>query len=659
MMRPIINILAFMFCGISTLAAQSPLDNLLSPARLPFLKESRLIQISSHDTSGGNIDFIAIGAGETATIADIKGPGIIVGIWFTVASPDKYFLRRTLVRMYWDGEESPSVEVPLGDFFGTGFQYRHYVTAYLGMSSGGYYCYFPMPFDRSARVEVVNQTGQEINSFYYHIDYQRLPRPLDPDLAYFHATWRREPRTDRRHAYTLLEAEGRGHLVGVNMSMQSYNNDMQYLEGDEMVYVDGEPVPSLAGTGTEDYFNSGWYFNKGEFAAPYHGLILKDDSLQRIAAYRFHILDAIPFTSSLRFTIEHGDQNAEIADYSSTAYWYQREPHKPFPPMPPAGFRIPLRVVVPNGAVEAEGLTLAGTTLQAFFEDMSAFGAEWSRSHQLKILAGKKGDAFELSFRAEEEEYDIALYYTRGPEYGNVAVFHQNRKAASFEGYNPEIIPGGKIVLKGIRTELGQVRLRFTADGKDGKATGNAIGLDAFILQPRRTFIPEWYLIGPFPNPRDPALKRLGLDMVYPPEKAIDLTASYSGVGQKPVRWTLTKTPPNGRMDLYQFDPYEMVVVYALTYVFSPIDQTVPLLLGSDDGIKVFLNAREIHRFLAIRVAEPDQDQVALPLKKGWNELMLKIENNYGGYNFYARVLDPTHSVTFSPKRRQQPGVRP
>lgn len=105
-------------------------------------------------------------------------------------------------------------------------------------------------------------------------------------------------------------------------------------------------------------------------------------------------------------------------------------------------------------------------------------------------------------------------------------------------------------------------------------------------------------------------------------------------------------------MDLYQFDPYEMVVVYALTYVYSPKDQTLPLLLGSDDGVKAFLNSRELHRYLAIRVAAPDQDRVPLPLKKGWNALMLKIENNYGGYNFYARVLDPTHSLVFSPVKK-------
>ena len=118
-------------------------------------------------------------------------------------------------------------------------------------------------------------------------------------MGYFHASWRREPRTRSQKPFVILEAQGRGHLVGVNMSMQGYDNGMQYLEGDELVTVDGEKTPSIRGTGTEDYFNGGWYFNKGEFAAPYHGLILKDDTLNRIAAYRFHMQDAISFTSSL------------------------------------------------------------------------------------------------------------------------------------------------------------------------------------------------------------------------------------------------------------------------------------------------------------------------------------------------------------------------
>ena len=651
-MQRSMSLLVLLSVSALQLAAQTPLDNMLSPSRLPVLKDFRMKQVSSCDTSGGNDDFIAIAPGATAVIADLRGPGVIVGIWCTVASPDKFFLRRTVIRFFWDGETNPSVEVPLGDFFGTGLQYKQYVTPYIGMSSGGYYCYFPMPFNASARVEVLNQTGKEINSFYYHIDYQQLPSPLDADVAYFHASWHREPRTDPRKSYTILDAEGRGHFVGLNMSMQSYNNDMQYLEGNEFVFVDGEKKPSIAGTGTEDYFNSGWYFNRGEFAAPYHGLILKDDSLQRIAAYRFHILDAIPFSSSLRFTIEHGNRNAEIADYSSTAYWYQKEPHKPFAAMAPAGMRIPLRVVVPNGAVEAESLRPTETQAKWDVEDMSRFGAEWSGMKQLCVHLEKPADGFTVSLPVEEEEYDVSVFFTRGPSFGTWAVMQNGQQLVRCEGYNEETIHGGKLVLKGLKASNGALQLRFVAGEKPPKATGNDVGLDAFVLQPHRNYIPEWYLIGPFANPRDARLKRLGLDFPYAPEKDIDVSATYTGVNDQKIRWTRTKTPSKGRMDLYQFDPYEMVVVYALTYVYSPKDQTLPLLLGSDDGVKVFLNSRELHRYLAIRVAAPDQDRVPLPLKKGWNVLMLKIENNYGGYNFYARVLDPTHSLVFSPVKK-------
>ncbi|MCC6398893.1 MAG: DUF2961 domain-containing protein [Bacteroidetes bacterium] len=635
-------------CGVY---AQQSLENLLSPANLPQLKEGRLLQLSSGDTTGGNSDFVAIRPGETAVIADIRGPGVIVGMWFTIMSSDKHFLRRILLRAYWDDEKLPSVEVPVGDFFGTGFAYKHYLTPFLGMSSGGYYCYFPMPFAKAARLEIVNETGQEVQSFYYHINYRQLTQPPAPDIAYFHASWRREPRTAPGKPYLILDARGRGHLVGVNMNMQGYDNGMQYLEGDELVYVDGEKIPSLRGTGTEDYFKGGWYFNKGEFAAPYHGLILKDDTLDRIAAYRFHIPDAVSFNSSLKFTIEHGDQNAEIADYSSTAYWYQLEPHAPFPPMLPPGARIPLRVVVPGRGIEAEDMVPQDPGLMTTIEDMTPFGAEWSGMKQLKIDFARAGDGRELSFRVEEEAYDIAMYVTQGPGYGRIRVSQSGRPIATYDGYAQEILPGGKVLLKDVKAVDGLVRLEVNAEGKHDRATGFAAGIDALILEPHRSFIPEWQLIGPFDNPRDQNLRRLGLDAVYPPEKEIDFTKTYPGVDKQPVQWTLTKTPPKGRIDLYQFDPYEMVVVYAHTYVYSPKDQTLPFLLGTDDGVKVFLNGKPIHEVLAVRVVRVDQDRIPLALKKGWNSLLLKIENNYGGYNFYARILDPGHTIRFNALR--------
>ena len=584
----IILLISTLVVFVSISPAQNLLDGLLSPAHLPALKNSKLIQISSHDTTGGNNDFIAIPDGKTAVLADIRGPGMIAQFWVTIFSKDKFFLRRIIVRVYWDGEDNPSVEAPVGDFFGTGFQYKQYTTPFIGMSSGGYYSYFPMPFNRSARIEVENQTGQEINSFYYHIDYHQLPQPFDPGIGYFHAQWRREPRTTGKENYLILEAEGRGHVVGVNMNMQSYNRDMQYLEGDEMVYVDGESSPSIYGTGTEDYFNSGWYFNRGEYAAPYNGLIVKDDSLGRIAAYRFHIQDAIPFTRSLRFTIEHGDQNAEIADYASTAYWYQTEPHKKFPSMLSAGMRIPLRVVVPNGAVEAESLQPSVTGLNSTTEDLSAFGADWSGFKQLKVPAQKPGERFSLSIPVEEDRYDVHLYFTRGPEYGNADVLYGGKKVADLRGYSGITEPGGSVALNNLKAVSHAIPLEFAVSGKEGSSTGYAIGLDAFVLQPHRNYIPEWYTIGPFPNPRDARLVRLGLDLVYPPEKEIDLKKTYVGVNSQTIAWSLDKTPKNGRFDLYKYDPYELVVVYALTYVYSPKSQTLPLFLGSDDGVKLF-----------------------------------------------------------------------
>jgi hypothetical protein len=651
-MKRTIQLLVTTVLLISTVT-WAQLDNILSPSRLPYLKNSKLIQISSYDTSGGNSDFIAIQPGATATLANVEGPGVIVHIWVTIASPDKYFLRRILLRMYWDGEQNPSVEVPIGDFFGTGFQYKQYITPYLGMSSGGYYSYFPMPFNKSARVEVVNETGMEINSFYYHIDYQKLNEPLDPNIAYFHALWHREHRCDPAKNYTLLEAEGEGHYIGTNMSMQSYEKGLQYLEGDEMVYVDGEKNPSLYGTGTEDYFNGGWYFNRGEFAAPYHGLILKNDSLSRIAVYRFHVLDAIPFKKSINFTIEHGHGNVEKADYSSTAYWYQKEPHKKFPTMMRAGLRIPLRVAVPNGALEAETLKPQKTDLRWVIQDMSSDGADWSGFKQLKVNAEKAGDAFSLNLPVTEARYDVSIYYATGPNYGNVDVLYDGQKIGEFDGFNKEVMPGGKVMLKNLKAVNKEVTLQFVLSGKNANASGYVVGVDAFITNPVRKFIPEWYLIGPFPNTRDASLTRLGLDTPFPPEKEFDPAKSYPGVDQKPIQWTLDRTPANGRMDLYKYDPYEMVVVYAVTFVYSPKDQVLPLLLGSDDGVKVYLNDKQIHRVLTVRISTPDEDKVPLQLKKGWNKLMLKIENNYGGYNFYARVIDPDETLVFSPKKEK------
>ena len=652
--RPWLCVL-LLLATVSAVFAQSSLENILSISRLPYLKKSKMIQISSYDTSGGNADFITVKNGTAATLAHLAGPGVIAQFWCTIDSRDPYFLRRIVLRMYWDGEKNPSVEVPIGDFFGTGFEYKQHISQFVGMSSGGYFSYFPMPFNSSARVEIVNQTGQDINSFYYHIDYQKLEKPLETDVAYFHACWNRELRTDPKHNYTILEAEGTGHFVGLNLNMQGYDGNLWFLEGDEMVYVDGEKTPSVYGTGTEDYFTSGWYFSKGEFSGPYHGLIVKSDSLARIAAYRFHVGDAIPFKKSIRFTIEHGTGNSEIADYCSTAYWYQKEPHKTFPDMAKASLRIPLRIAVPNHAIEAETLVARGAHVGTTIENMSDFGADWSGLRQLRVEAQKPGDDFTIEIpEAIEDRYNVDIYYTQGPDYGDVDVMYGGTKAGEINGYRDMVFPAGKISLENVRSLDHKLPLKFVVKTKGPKSRGFVTGIDAFVIQPHREFVTDWIVIGPFSNPKDSTNRRLGLDIPYPPEKEIDLNGNYIGADSQRVSWTLRKTEPSGMLEfMNRFTPCELVVVYAMTYMQSPKEQMLPLLLGSDDGVKVFLNGNEIYRKYVIRGAEPDQDTVSLNLRKGLNTLLLKIENNLGGFACFARVLDLDHALSYSTKREQ------
>jgi hypothetical protein len=286
-------------------------------------------------------------------------------------------------------------------------------------------------------------------------------------------------------------------------------------------------------------------------------------------------------------------------------------------------------------------------------EDMSPYGADWSKNRQLRFDPTAVSQTMEIAIPATEESYNVSLYFTKGPSYGDATILHNGEVVGTIAGYDKSTAPGGKIVMKNLKTVDDVVSLEFSVTGRDAKSSGYSVGLDAFVMEPIRKYIPEWYMIGPFPNPRDKNLQRLGLDMVFPPENEFNPTKTYQGVNNQVVGWTLDKTPASGRMDLYKYNPFELVIVYAVTFIYSPADQTLPLLLGSDDGVKVLLNDKEIHRVLVIRVAEPDQDRVPVNLKKGWNKLMLKIENNFGGYNFYARVLDRKKSLVFSPLKNK------
>jgi Protein of unknown function (DUF2961). len=346
---------------------------------LAKLRPAHSYRESSYDRTGGNRDFITFQPGETKTIAHLSGPGCIRHIWMTIGGEEWALGRRVVLRFFWDDEPAPSVEVPLTDFFGMGYgMFKEFTSAPLQMSpSNGraMNCWWPMPFAKSARIEVTNEGGEE-RPLYFYIDYERYER-LEDDLAYFHAQWRREnpttgwldrsareefvadiwkvwqsPRAlnlDGAENYVLLEAEGRGHYVGCNLHIDVFEPQVNdwYGEGDDMIFIDGEPLPRLNGTGTEDYFCTA-YCPKTEFSAPNHGVILYSGTPEwpwggKNSVYRYHIEDPIHFHESIRVTIEHGHGNKLSNDYSSTAYWYQTEPHKTFPALPGMESRLPRR----------------------------------------------------------------------------------------------------------------------------------------------------------------------------------------------------------------------------------------------------------------------------------------------------------------------------
>jgi hypothetical protein len=318
---------------------------------------------SSYDRSGGNADARKIEPGETLTVMDVNGPGEITHIWFTIAGGGPNHLKALVLRAYWDGEQTPSVETPVGDFFGLNLgEYHEYTAAPLAVGSiKALNCFFPMPFRQHARLTVTNEGSDRVDAYYFNIDWRG--GPIDPNALYFHAQYRQaapnhgwtddwrfnwdQNVNDKKNLsgegnYVFLEASGRGQFVGVTLSVLQ-NQDGWWGEGDDMIFVDGEPRPSINGTGSEDYFLGAWDFGGKAFAYPLYGAPVVGEEVAggRSSVYRFHLDSPIPFTKSVRVTIEHGHANHRSDNYFSVAYWYQAEPHATFPALPPLAQRIP------------------------------------------------------------------------------------------------------------------------------------------------------------------------------------------------------------------------------------------------------------------------------------------------------------------------------
>ncbi|MGB9677079.1 MAG: glycoside hydrolase family 172 protein [Candidatus Ratteibacteria bacterium] len=339
------------------------------------IKNASTKRISSYDIEGRNKDAWRIEPKETKIVAEIDGPGCITHIWMTQGGP-LFLYREVILKFYWDGEENPSILVPVGDFFCLGHSLvNSFCSLPFTASTANPYkfgagcalnCYLPMPFNKHAKIEITNE-GKEPYNQYFYIDYETYEKNLEEDIAYLHACWRRENPTPGwgpeipvntpeanivnkeevayKNNYVILEAEGKGHYIGCNISVTNFHGTW-WGEGDDMIWVDGYKwPPDLHGTGSEDYFNQAWGMQNNAFLFngssifenfSIFGHTLYDGKLQGgyQTSYVFHLTNPVHFKKSIKVTIEYGHGNHTANDYSSTAYWYQIEPHKKFDILP-------------------------------------------------------------------------------------------------------------------------------------------------------------------------------------------------------------------------------------------------------------------------------------------------------------------------------------
>ena len=292
---------------------------------------------------------VVIKAGATFELANITGPGAIQQIWMTPTGEWRF----SILRIYWDRQEQPSVECPVGDFFASGWgEYAQLTSLAMCVNPGSAFnAYWEMPFQKRCRITMTNLAAEDM-VLYYQINYTLTDVP--DDAAYFHARWRRSNPLPYKTVHTLLDGvTGQGQYVGTYIAW-GVNNNGWWGEGEIKFFMDGDvEFPTICGTGTEDYFGGAWNFEHpmgeyGVFSSPYTGMpqVIKPDGLyqsqQRFGLYRWHVMDPIRFQKDLRVTIQalgwrKGQGYLPLQDdIASTAFWYQTEPHAPVPALPDA-----------------------------------------------------------------------------------------------------------------------------------------------------------------------------------------------------------------------------------------------------------------------------------------------------------------------------------
>lgn len=527
--RWVLMLLALAGLGVSTSDA-GPLDGLAEPQEGRSRRATSTMRQGEVRRGGGqtkllpgaeprgdldessNFDNFTVPAGQTHVLMDEKGPGVITHIWLTFLGPEPQPWapkgsanhQEMLLRIYWDGSPRPAVEAPVGDFFANCFGRRREVTSMpvVVEDADSYNCFWRMPFRRSARIEIENQSDKPISLLYYNIDW--IQKDSVPESTpYFHAQYRQEYPVKQGQDYVLLDTRGKGHYVGTVLAVRT-RSPAWFGEGDEKIYIDGEQKPSIWGTGTEDYFLSAWGLKTT--TTPYFGVPYFDTwgiVGGHTAAYRWHVNDPIVFNTGLKVTLEHfgwisPDENPSYKatswneredDYSSVAFWYQtgestftaRAPHARERKLPSLD-----RVTV--AAVDAV--------------DAKRHGPGEARPQQIALYEGKQllymppaqQDAWiEIPFEVSKKEpLRLLLQATKSYDFGRYqASLNGVKIGEAFDLYSARIADE-EIHLLDFWPEPGKYVLRLDCVGKNPLSEGYYCGIESLRLRERRPRVAQF-----------------------------------------------------------------------------------------------------------------------------------------------------------------------
>jgi len=494
---------------ITCALAQAPESSPSSLFDLPRLKNFSAHRVSSDNRFvGSNDDSKRIMPGETLIMADLLGPGVVDHIWVTVADNEYAWPRLVRLRVYYDGKKTPSVDVPLGDFFGVGHGYDRDLDSLLIRDSSfgrARNSYWPMPFRRSCKITVTDEGNRPVTMFYYHVDWQKHPA-LPDDVAYFHGYYRQERPAVSGKNYEFLNVNGTGHYVGTVLNVIQSQVGW-FGEGDDLFYVDRATHPQIYGTGTEDYINEAWGLRVSY--SPWAGTPVAEGERvgARLTGYRWHVPDPVPFTKSLWAGIEHAgwtyNQDGTIRSgfeerpdyFSSAAFWYQKGVNEELLEPPYGEERLPLG----NALQIAVEDSLADVTAEKGKASVE-LEVDWGRD-LLFFRAEGLGARINVPLDVPEKgRYEVVARIAQAPDYGDYSVLLDgkptnldNREAQTseipstgpevFHNYLPEILVAIEHPLGWLDLDKGRHTLSFICVGRDGRSSGYNLGINDVVLE--------------------------------------------------------------------------------------------------------------------------------------------------------------------------------